>query len=92
MDSTQNGGKEGLLTAERAFNMDTTVLQQQLEVMRRFDQRYKDKEDEDEAAHQWHLVAMVMDRLFLTLFTIATVVVTLVILVPRHNYDDMIMD
>ncbi|XP_071092239.1 neuronal acetylcholine receptor subunit alpha-10-like [Haliotis cracherodii] len=58
------------------------VMQEQLSVLKEINSRDIDKQEAEVINEEWKKVAVVMDRLFLVLFFIATVACTLAVLLP----------
>ena len=62
------------------------VLKQMSDTLFQFQQRQLSQADDEECRNSWMLVAMVIDRLLLLLFTLLTVFVYLVLLLNRPTY------
>ena len=50
--------------------------------------RHRDKVEEDGCRTDWMLVAIVLDRLFLIIFVVLSVIIALTLLLNYPHYDD----
>lgn len=63
------------------------LMQEQTEIMRKFADKLHNQTETDEIVSEWQMVALVVDRFLLILFTMTTIAVTLAILLQQPEYN-----
>ena len=63
------------------------VLHEQLRLMKKAEARKESKQRYEAQCNEWRIVAIILDRLFLILFTITSVITSLALLIPLTEHD-----
>lgn len=67
---------------------ETTTLREIRDILLKFQMENKQREELGACEHSWKMVALVLDRLFLIIFIIINIAMSLCILLNYPSYDD----
>ena len=72
--------------SKMAYRVETKLLKQVNDILFSSQQNQQSQADEEVCCNNWMMVAMVIDRFFLCVFTLLTIIVSLVLLLNHPTY------